>query len=65
MTIKLGTETLLGKVVRIYYGKCYIIHGQFSDITLSREEVEKILLKKHLQKNDISVIIMPVNELRK
>lgn len=50
MAITLGTETLLGKVVKIYYGKCYVIHGKYSDIFLSREEVEKILLKNTCKK---------------
>lgn len=50
MTITLGANTLLGKVVKIYYGKCYIIHGKYSDIMLSREEVEKILLKTLVKK---------------
>lgn len=43
MSISLGTETLLGKIVKIYYGKCYVIHGEYSDILLTRREVEKII----------------------
>lgn len=43
MNISLGTETLLGKIVKIYYGKCYVIHGKYADILLTRSEVEKIL----------------------
>lgn len=45
MNIVLGTKTLLGDVSKIYYGKCYIIHGRYSDIILSRDEVLKIILK--------------------
>lgn len=43
MNIDLGTETLLGKVVKIYYGKVYIIHGKYADIILSRNEILKII----------------------
>ena len=43
MNITLGTETLLGKVSKIYYGKCYIIHGKYADIILSHDEVLKII----------------------
>ena len=45
MDITLGTNTLLGKVIKIYYGKCYIIQCKYMNICLSREEVLKILPK--------------------
>ena len=41
--IGLGTETLLGKVTRIYYGKHFIIQCKYMRICLSRDEVIKIL----------------------
>lgn len=50
MNISLGTNTLLGKVVKIYYSKYYVIHGKHSDIILSRDEVEKIMLPKESNK---------------
>lgn len=70
MAITLGTETLLGKVVKIYYGKCYVIHGKYSDIFLSREEVEKILLKNTCKKwykcyNNTCKWVKEINHLRK
>ena len=43
--VGLGTETLLGKVVRIYYGKHFIIQCKYMKICLSRDEVIKILPK--------------------
>ena len=43
--IGLGTETLIGKVIRIYYGKHYIIQCKYMNICLSRDEVLKILPK--------------------
>lgn len=43
--VGLGTETLIGKVIRIYYGKCYIIQCKYMNICLSRDEVIKILPK--------------------
>lgn len=45
MNIALGTKTLLGPVTKIYYGKCYVIHGRYSEIMLSRNEILKILVK--------------------
>ena len=43
--IGLGTETLIGKVIRIYYGKHFIIQCKYMNICLSRDEVIKILPK--------------------
>ena len=45
MNISLGTKTLLGKVIRIYYGKHFIIQCKYMKICLSRDEVLKILPK--------------------
>ena len=45
MNITLGTKTLLGDVVKIYYGKCNVIYGKYSDLLLSRDEVLKIIVK--------------------
>lgn len=45
MNISLGTKTLLGKVIRIYYGKHFIIQCKYMNICLSRDEVLKILPK--------------------
>lgn len=50
MNISLGTKTLLGEVIKIYYGKCYIIQCKYMNICLSRDEVEKILIKNTCKK---------------
>ena len=45
--IAIGTQTLLGPVVRVYYGIHFIIECEYSNICLSREEVEKIMIKEN------------------
>ena len=45
--IEIGTQTLLGPVIRVYYGIHFIIECEYSNICLSREEVEKIMIKEN------------------
>ena len=44
--IEIGTQTLLGPVIRVYHGIHFIIECEYSNICLSRDEVEKIMLPK-------------------
>lgn len=44
--IKIGTQTLLGPVIRVYYGIHFIIECEYANICLSRDEVEKIMIKE-------------------
>ena len=44
--IAIGTQTLLGPVIRVYYGIHFIIECEYANICLSRDEVEKIMLPK-------------------
>lgn len=43
--IGLGTETLIGKVIRVYNGVHFIVECKYMNICLSRDEVIKILPK--------------------
>lgn len=54
--IAIGTQTLLGPVIRVYYGIHFIIECEYSNICLSREEVEKIMLPKEDNKQNQSSI---------
>lgn len=54
--IKIGTQTLLGPVIRVYYGIHFIIECEYSNICLSRDEVEKIMLPKEDNKQNQSSI---------
>lgn len=44
--IEIGTQTLLGPVVNVYWGIHFIIECEYANICLSRNEVEKIILPK-------------------
>ena len=54
--IGLGTETLIGKVTRIYDGIHFIIKCKYMNICLSRDEVQKIMLPKEDNKQNQSSI---------
>ena len=54
--IEIGTQTLLGPVIRVYYGIHFIVECEYSNICLSREEVEKIMLPKEDNKQNQSSI---------
>ena len=54
--IAIGTQTSLGPVIRVYYGIHFIIECEYSNICLSREEVEKIMLPKEDNKQNQSSI---------
>ena len=54
--IEIGTQTLLGPVISVYYGIHFIIECEYSNICLSREEVEKIMLPKEDNKQNQSSI---------
>ena len=54
--IAIGTQTLLGPVIRVYYGIHFIIECEYSNICLSREEVEKIMLPNEDNKQNQSSI---------
>lgn len=54
--IEIGTQTLLGPVVRVYQGIHFIIECKYSNICLSRNEVEKIMLPKEDNKQNQSSI---------
>ena len=43
--ISIGTETLIGKVIRVYNGVHFIVECKYMNICLSRDEVLKILQK--------------------
>lgn len=44
--IEIGTQTLLGPVIRVYQGIHFIIKCKYMNICLSRDEVEKIMIPK-------------------
>ena len=44
--IPIGTQTLLGPVVKVYYGIHFIIECEYANICLSRDEVQKIMIKE-------------------
>ena len=54
--IKIGTQTLLGPVIRVYHGIHFIIECEYANICLSRDEVEKIMLPKKDNKENQSSI---------
>ena len=54
--IEIGTQTLLGPVIRVYYGIHFIIECEYAIICLSRDEVEKIMLLKEDNKQNQSSI---------
>ena len=45
--IEIGTQTLLGPVVRVYHGVHFIVECEYANICLSRDEVEKIMIKEN------------------
>jgi hypothetical protein len=45
--IETGTQTLLGPVIRVYNGLHFIVECEYSNICLSRDEVEKIMIKEN------------------
>ena len=53
--IKIGTQTLLGSVVRVYQGIHFIIECEYANICLSRDEVEKIMIKEDNKQNQSSI----------
>ena len=53
--IEIGTQTLLGPVIRVYRGIHFIIKCEYSNICLSRDEVEKIMIPKEDNKNQSSI----------
>lgn len=50
--IEIGTQTLLGPVIRVYHGIHFIIKCEYANICLSRDEVEKIMLPKEDNKQN-------------
>ena len=54
--IKIGTQTLLGPVIRVYQGVHFIIECEYANICLSRNEVKKIMLPKEDNKQNQSSI---------
>ena len=50
--IEIGTQTLLGPVIRVYHGIHFIIECEYANICLSRDEVEKIMLPKEDNKQN-------------
>ena len=48
--IEIGTQTLLGSVIRVYHGIHFIIECEYANICLSRDEVEKIMIPKEENK---------------
>ena len=53
--IEIGAQTLLGPVIRVYYGIHFIIECEYSNICLSRDEVEKIMIKEDNKQNQSSI----------
>ena len=53
--IPIGTQTLLGPVVRVYYGIHFIIECEYANICLSRDEVQKIMIKEDNKQNQSSI----------
>ena len=50
--IEIGTQTLLGPVIRVYQGIHFIIKCEYSNVCLSRDEVEKIMIPKEDNKQN-------------
>ena len=53
--IEIGTQTLLGPVIRVYHGIHFIVECEYANICLSRDEVEKIMLPKEDKQNQSSI----------
>lgn len=53
--IAIGTQTLLGPVIRVYYGIHFIIECEYANICLSRDEVEKIMIKENNKQKQSSI----------
>ena len=53
--IKIATQTLLGPVIRVYQGIHFIIECEYANICLSRDEVEKIMIKEDNKQNQSSI----------
>ena len=53
--IEIGTQTLLGPVIRVYHGIHFIIECEYANICLSRDEVEKIMIKEDNKQKQSSI----------
>lgn len=53
--IEIGTQTLIGPVVNVYRGIHFIIECEYANICLSRDEVEKIMIKEDNKQNQSSI----------
>lgn len=53
--IEIGTQTLLGPVIRVYHGIHFIIECEYANICLSRDEVQKIMIKEDNKQNQSSI----------
>lgn len=45
--IPIGTQTLIGPLIRVYDGIHFIVECKYANVCLSREEVEKIMIKEN------------------
>lgn len=54
--IPVGTQTLIGPLIRVYDGIHFIVECKYANICLSRDEVEKIMIPKEDNKQKQSSI---------
>ena len=45
--IPIGTQTLIGQLIRVFDGIHFIVECKYANVCLSREEVEKIMIKEN------------------
>lgn len=45
--IPIGTQTLIGSLIRVFDGIHFIVECKYANVCLSREEVEKIMIKEN------------------
>lgn len=45
--IPIGTQTLIGPLIRVFDGIHFIVECKYANICLSREELEKIMIKEN------------------
>lgn len=45
--IPIGTQTLIGPLIRVFDGIHFIVECKYANVCLSREEVEKIMIKEN------------------
>lgn len=45
--IPIGTQTLIGPLIRVFDGIHFIVECKYANVCLSREELEKIMIKEN------------------